>query len=156
MICCTSTYHFIYLVYTEFRLWFVLVMVRCPACTLNPNCHSFSKIDEKDGVSTYYTCPAKAILYKDTKGILQHYEMELEDNADLPWVWTFDCAGFTISHATEVQTAIGICQILKTKCGDSLQRIIVINPTWHIHSLLYVIWPFMTDHVRSIIQIENN
>lgn len=131
-------------------------MVRCPACKLNPMCHSFSKISEKDGVSNYYTCPAKAILFNDSKGILRHYEMELEDNAYESWTWTFDCSGFTIAHAAEIQTAIGICKLLKSKHGDSLQCISVINPTWHIHSLLYVIWPFMTDHLRSIIQIENN
>jgi len=131
-------------------------MVRCPACKLNPMCHSFSKISEKDGVSNYYTCPAKAILFNDSKGILRHYEMELEDNAYKSWTWTFDCSGFTIAHAAEIQTAIGICKLLKSRHGDSLQCISVINPTWHIHSLLYVIWPFMTDHLRSIIQIENN
>lgn len=119
-------------------------------------CHSFSKISEKDGVSNYYTCPAKAILFNDSKGILRHYEMELEDNAYKQWTWTFDCSGFTIAHAAEIQTAIGICKLLKSRHGDSLQCISVINPTWHIHSLLYVIWPFMTDHLRSIIQIENN
>jgi len=47
--------------------------MECPICKINPESHSFKKISEKNGISTYYTNPTKA-KDRDTDGILMHYE----------------------------------------------------------------------------------
>ena len=128
----------------------------CLACSIDPTSHSFMKIKEINGVSYYYTCPAQSSKYNDTNGILTHYENVLKLNGEHPWIWIIDCAGFSLKYATEIKTAIGISNLLTSKYGEQLQEILVKNPTWHVHSLLYIIWPFLSTHIQSIVVIDNN
>jgi hypothetical protein len=114
------------------------------------------KMTEKNGVSYYYTCPAQASKYNDTAGILIHYDHILEQQGEHPWVWTIDCVGFSLKHAVEIQTAIGLSKLISAKYGEHLQQILVKRPTWHIHSLLFVVWPFLSKHVQSLIVMEND
>ena len=47
----------------------------CLICQQDPGSHSFEFYGKsKEGMYMYYTCPAKATRYWDTKGILNHYE----------------------------------------------------------------------------------
>lgn len=127
----------------------------CPICSIEPNSHSFSKIAEENGISTFYTCPSKATKYWDKEGIVTHYDGLLCENGDKQWLWIFDCDGFELKHSLEIQTAFGIIDLLTNKYGKTLQKIIVLNPTWHIHSMLYIIWPFLNNHIRSLIEMTN-
>ena len=42
---------------------------------------------------------------------------------------------------------------LNEKYGNHLQKIIIINPTWHIHSILAIISPFLNKEIQSLIEI---
>ena len=123
----------------------------CPICETEPGSHSFTKICEENGISTFYTCPGKATKYWDCDGILAHYNGILKDNNNEPWIWHFDCDGLTINHAMEINTALGIVDLLIEKYGKSLQKIIIINPKCHIKIIINTIWPFLNDHIRSLI-----
>ena len=46
-------------------------------CREVPGSHSFVKISEENGVSCYYTCPAKASRYDELEDIERHYCLEL-------------------------------------------------------------------------------
>lgn len=120
----------------------------CPICNDDPTSHSFYKITN----DTFYTCPAKASKYWDTQGILKHYSLLLDEHGEKPWIWIFDCHEFEIKHLLEIEVAIGIASLLSTKDGIHLQEIKIINKTWHIQSLLTILWPFLNDHIRSIIK----
>ena len=121
----------------------------CHICTKEPNSHSFSKISEHN----FYTCPAQASKYNDTQGILNHYRLHLEKHGQNPWIWIFDCKGFELKHMLELQTAYGIVSLLNEKYGTHLKKIIVINQTWHIHSILTIIMPFLNKEIQSLIEI---
>jgi hypothetical protein len=125
----------------------------CETCMLDPTSHSFRRISEKDGIVTYYTNPTKAKLYKDTDGILKHYDNALSSIGDKKWIWIFDSEGFDIKHALEVQTGIGIAKLTTDKYGENLQEIKIINPTWHIKSMLLAVWPFLNSQTKEKITI---
>ena len=119
---------------------------------MDPTSHSFRKISEKNGVLTFYTNPTKARLYDDTDGILKHYDYALKSVGDSKWIWIFDSEGFDLKHALEVATGIGIAK-LTVKYGSNLQEIKIINPTWHIKTMLGAVWPFLNDRTKQKINI---
>lgn len=125
----------------------------CMKCMMDPTSHSFKKISEKNGICTYYTNPSKAKLYTDTDGILSHYENALKQIGDKKWVWIFDSDGFDLKHALEVKSGIGIAKLLTDKYAESLQEIKIINPTWHIRTMLLTVWPFLNKKTCDKITI---
>lgn len=127
----------------------------CQKCSMDPTSHSFRKISEKNGIVTYYTNPSKALLYTDTDGILTHYDNALKQVGDNKWIWIFDSDGFDLKHAMEVKTGVGVAKLLTQKYAHNLQEIKIINPTWHIKTMLTVIWPFLSDSVKQKITIIN-
>ena len=128
----------------------------CIKCTMDPTSHSFKKISEKDGVCTYYTKPINSKLYTDTDGILSHYDNALKQIGDKKWIWIFDSDGFDLKHAMEVKTGSGIAKLLTEKYADNLLEIKIINPTWHIRTMLTAVWPFLSqttcDKIRILIE----
>lgn len=125
----------------------------CIKCTMDPTSHSFKKISEKDGVCTYYTKPINSKLYTDTDGILSHYDNALKQIGDKKWIWIFDSDGFDLKHAMEVKTGSGIAKLLTEKYADNLLEIKIINPTWHIRTMLTAVWPFLSQTTRDKIKI---
>ena len=117
----------------------------CQKCTMDPTSHCFKKISEKNGTYIYYTNPSKAKLYTDTEGILSHYDNALKQIGDKKWIWIFDSDGFDLKHAMEVKSGIGIAKLLTDKYAHNLQEIKIINPTWHINTMLTVVWPFLNQ-----------
>lgn len=125
----------------------------CSKCAIDPTCHSFKKVAEKDGIVTYYTNPTKAKLYMDTEGILNHYNNSMASIGDKKWIWIFDSDGFDLKHALEVKTGIGIAKLITGKYGENLVEIKVINPTWHIKTMLTTVWPFLNEKTKQKITI---
>lgn len=125
----------------------------CGKCTMDPTSHSFKKLSEKNGIIIYYTNPVKAKLYNDTEGILAHYNNALSTIGEKKWIWILDSEGFDLKHAMEVQTGIGIAKLITGKVGNNLQEIKLINPTWHIKTMLTAVWPFLNDKTKQKINI---
>ena len=131
-------------------------MYDCPVCKADHTSHSLAKLLESDEIVYYYTCPAKATKYSDREGILAHYDGELTQKGNKPWVWVFDCAGFDMRHAVEFRLAIDMAKLISQTHGDSLTKICIINPTWHIQITINAIWPFLSSHIRSIIIYDSD
>lgn len=125
----------------------------CSKCMMDPTSHSFKKISEKNGIAVYYTNPSKSKLYTDTDGILSHYDNALKQIGDKKWSWIFDSEGFNIKHALEVKTGTEIAKLLTDKYADNLMEVKIINPTWHIKSMLAVVLPFLNQKTRDKIHI---
>lgn len=121
--------------------------------TMDPTCNSFKKLSEKNGICTYYTNPTKAKLYTDTDSILSHYDNILAEIGDKKWIWIFDSEGFDMKQSLEVKTGSGIAQLITNKYGHNLLEIKIINPTWHIKSMLTVVWPFLNQITRDKVKI---
>ena len=64
-------------------------MYECPICKEDSTSHSLVKLLETESIVYYYTCPAKASKYNDRDGILDHYDGELTQKGDKPWIWVF-------------------------------------------------------------------
>jgi hypothetical protein len=131
-------------------------MYECPVCKADHTSHSLAKLLETDEIVYYYTCPAKATKYSDREGILTHYDGELTQKGDKPWVWVFDCDGFDIRHALEFRLAIDMAILISQKHGHSLTKICIINPTLPVKITTNAIWPFLTNHIRSIIVYDSD
>lgn len=125
----------------------------CNKCASDPASHSFKKISEKNGVCTFYTNPAKAKLYKDTEGIISHYDHALAQIGNKKWLWVFDGDGFDTDHALELKTAQGILSLITDKYGHNLVEVKVINPSIHIKVILKVIKPFLNDSIANKINL---
>ena len=125
----------------------------CNKCRMDPLSHSFKKLSEKNEVCIYYTNPSKSKLYKDTDGILLHYDNALKQLGDKKWSWIFDSDGFDLKHALEIKTGIGIAKLLTDKYATNLQEIKIINPTWYIKVMLSTVWPFLNKSTRDKITI---
>ena len=135
--------------------------------------HSFSKIEERDGVSIYYTCPSKLQKIYDSEIILEHYETLLSNlGDDKQWIWIFDSKEFGLTQSLEIQspsanasgdtsrpsafgygslqTAIGIAKLISPqKYGKNLQQIVIANPTMYIRTALNILLPFLSQEIRN-------
>ena len=126
----------------------------CPLCYIDPSNHSLIKYKETNNIVYYYSCPSEAKLYFDCEGIINHYDGILSEMPkDKKWIWIFDSEGFDLKHAMEVQTGIGIAKLITGKYGNNLQEIKIINPTWHIKTMMTAVWPFLNDRTKQKINI---
>lgn len=122
----------------------------CKICEDDPTSHSLKNIGIRDNITYYYTCPAKATKYYDTDGIIEHYDGVLSENTN-QWVWVFDCEDFTMKHLLEINVGIQLAKLITNKFSHNLVSIVVINPTWHIKTVIELIYPFLNNHIKSII-----
>ena len=126
----------------------------CPKCHINPNTHSFRIIEENDKQTIFYTCPADAIEYNDTNGILLHYENMLKNNGEKDWIWIFDCARLEIKHSFELNTSKRIAELVSNKYMHNIKQIYIINPNFIINIIINFIWPFLNDKIKDLIIIK--
>jgi hypothetical protein len=124
----------------------------CKICENDPSSHSLKNLGTIDNITYYYTCPAKATKYNDTDGIIAHYNGVLSENNN-KWVWVFDCEGFSMKHLLEINVGIQLAKLVTSKFSNNLVNIIITNPTWHITSVIYSVYPFLNSHIKSIIKI---
>jgi CRAL/TRIO domain len=129
--------------------------MKCTVCEAEPESHSLREVGvTADGVVIFYTCPAEAKKYNDYDGIMRHYEDTFEDRIGdgTPWIWVFDCKGFTLRHLVEINVAIGIVSLV-TRFSENLQKIVVVNPYWIVQLTMNLLRPFMSEALRLKIQI---
>ena len=130
-------------------------MYMCQICFEQPGSHSFYFLKSEENINYYYTCPAKAIRYWDTNGIINHYDEILHLNGEKSWIWIFDSKNFGLKHTLQTGVAFGILQLLKDKYGKYLKEIQIINPSIHIKSMYTILYPFLTQELIEIIKWEN-
>ena len=127
----------------------------CKICDEFPNSHSFFKIEERDGISVYYTCPAKAIKYNDSIGIIKHYKDTLDSLNGQKWCWVFDSKGFGWKHFTQVKLAIELAKLISSKTyGDTLQDITLLNLNSYGKCMLNLLWNFLSADIKNKITLQ--
>lgn len=127
----------------------------CPKCHINPFAHSFRIIKEDTTKTVFYTCPADAIEYNDTPGILLHYENILTANGNKDWIWVFNCDRLQIKHSFELNTTRGIVKIISEKFSHNIRQIYIINANYILTIILNFIWPFLSDKIKDLIIIDD-
>jgi hypothetical protein len=126
----------------------------CPICEADPTSHSLKNLGTKNNITYFYTRPAIATKYNDYKGILYHYNGVLSENVN-NWIWVFDCKGFTTKHLFEIQVGIGLAKLITQNFSHNLDKILIINPTWHVKTIIDLVSPFLNKKLKSIIVIQN-
>lgn len=106
----------------------------CKNCSIDPDSHCFKKVSDKD-IAIYYTKPGASKMYKDKEGILEHIDNMLKINKK-KWICVVDGDDFDVRHATEFDTGMGIIDLLANKYLPTLIEIKIINPSWHIKSVI--------------------
>jgi hypothetical protein len=129
-------------------------MYECKVCAEDPTSHSLRNLGEKNGTTYFYTCPAKASRYDDADGILNHYDGVLSENQG-NWVWVFDSKGFGLKHLAEVRVGIRLAKLITDKFSVGLKRIVILNATWHIKTVVEIVSPFLSAKTRSLITFDN-
>jgi hypothetical protein len=120
-----------------------------------PSSHSLQRLLEKDGIVYYYTCPSKATLYYDAKGIIAHYDgVWSEIPEEKEWIWIFDSFGFGMVHAAQTTVALNLANLITTKYSHNLKKIIIINPTVYVRVTHSMLMPFLNTKVRELIEIN--
>ena len=121
-------------------------MNECSICREVPGSHSFVKLSEENGVSCYYTCPAKASRYDDLEGIDNHYRLELSKLGGKSWIWVLDGEGLEMRHALELRVGIGIAKILEEY---GVERIYVINRSVYVEIIRIGLWLLLSEELKS-------
>ena len=124
----------------------------CKICEEDPTSHSLKNMGTHDNITYFYTCPAKATKYADTEGIIEHYDGVLSENVG-KWTWIFDCKDFNTKHLLEINVGIQLAKLITNKFSHNLEQIIIINRTWHVKIVLEFVYPFLNNHMKSIITI---
>jgi len=127
----------------------------CPLCLLDPLSHSLTNFLEKNNTYYFYTCPAKAKLYFDTVSIINHYDgvlSEIPENKN--WIWVLDVTGFGWNHFLQIEVPTELSKLISSKFSKNLEKIIIINPSGYVSAVYNIIYPFLNDKIRSIIEIN--
>ena len=128
---------------------------QCPLCILDPLSHSLLKLSESNNIIYFYTCPSYAKLYYDANSIIKHYDgvlSEIPNNKK--WVWIFDSTDFGFKHFTQINVGIELAKLISNKFSNNLEKIIVINPTIYVSSTYRIIYPFLNDKLKRIIDFN--
>jgi hypothetical protein len=127
----------------------------CPLCSVDPLCHSLTKIEETDTKIFFYSCPSEAKLYFDSKSIIDHYIGVLSEIPhNKKWIWIFDSKDFNLNHFIQFNVGFELANLITSKFSDNLIKIIIINPTVYINFTYKSIKPFLSDNVNNKIAFE--
>ena len=106
---------------------------------MDPSCHSFRKIKEKNGMVLYYAQPSISKLYDDIDGYINHIDNMLASHGNKKWSCIFNGDGFDVKHFVQFTVGQRIVHLIVQKYGKNLQEIKFINPSWHITAMLKLI-----------------
>ena len=126
------------------------MVYKCEICEQDPSSHSIKNLGTKNGITYFYTRPSSATKYNDVDGILKHYDGVLSENTEPD-----------LKHLME--TKVGICLAKLSqhfgqsqKFSHNLQNILIVNPTWHVKTVLDLISPFLNVRMKSLITQPRN
>lgn len=112
----------------------------------------FELIEEINGVLVFYTRPTKSNDKGDFIAIMDNTLSS--HGSDVMWKWVIDAEGFGIAQAGEIPLALRIINLIKTKYSNGLTQIEIVNPTWQVHTMLFVIKPFLEESIIEKIRIR--
>jgi hypothetical protein len=97
-----------------------------------------------------YTCVASAQDYSNRKAIVEHIDKVLGQETGA-WIWVFDCYGIALKHTMQLDVAVAISNLVKAKYRNDLQRIVIINPTGGVETLIKHVLPiFSSDSLQYL------
>jgi hypothetical protein len=124
----------------------------CPYCeTYGANTHSFFEIANTPKFGRImYTCIAKATDYTNTKAITTHFSNTIKPTDK--WTWIFDCRELKMKHVVQFDVATTLCKMIRDHFSDYLQRIIIVNPTPGIDTLVKHVLPIFSKDALQFLR----
>jgi hypothetical protein len=114
----------------------------------------FELIEEINSVSVFYTCPTKSNNKDDFVNIMD--EILSSHGSEVMWKWVIDADGFGIAQAREIPLALSIIDLIMTKYAAGLTQVEIVNPTWQVRGMLFVIKPFLDKVAIGKIRIRQD
>jgi len=111
----------------------------------------FELIEEINSVLVFYTCPTKS--NKDDFVTIMDNTLS-SHGSDVIWKWVIDTQGFGIAQAGEMPLALRIINLIKTKYINGLIQVEIVNPTWQVHTMLFIIKSFLDETAIGKIRIR--
>jgi hypothetical protein len=122
----------------------------CPVCRIDPSSHSLKRLVDEGNTTVMYTKPAEATRYWDRDGILFHYDNVLSKISG-DWIWIFDAEGFSAKHMLEIGVATSLAHLIATKYSNTLQKIIIKNPSPIVELVIIIVKPFLNKKMKSLL-----
>ncbi len=125
-----------------------MVCKRCQEC---PGSHTFHLLGTTtQGYTILYTCPAKTKNFRgDDKDFVESFEEHLRELEGTPWIWIFDCQGFTAKHMLSLENTRGLVRVLYEKHEESLKGAYIVHQAWYAHLFLKILMPFLKKETRD-------
>ena len=121
----------------------------CKKCQEGRNAHSFENLGTlQNGVSIFYTCPARRSDFHDTS-FLPDFSKHLEETNGKPWIWIFDCQSYQAKHMLSLKDSLGLLHLFETTYRDSLKAVYIVNEAWYFHLFLKTVKPFMKQETKQ-------
>lgn len=128
-------------------LFAIHIKMTCPQCLRDPFSHSFSYFGSTgEGLSLYYTSPARATAREDNYNI-QSLRKHL-DEINGPWIWVLDCTNMELHHMYTMRFSVLFADILLQEHSKQLRHILVINPNGWIERVLFGLRQDILSNVR--------
>lgn len=120
---------------------------------MDPSTYSFKKISEKNGISTYYTNPAKGKQSVDEDEIVAFYTKAIESIGNKKWIWIFDSENLDMRYGLTLKRALEFGNLIMEKYINNIIEIKVINPIIPLRAMLKLGKPFVKIEVRKKIKV---
>jgi len=137
---------------------YLLEVMSCKICQLDPKNHNFIHFGKTtEGISVYYTNPAKSKELIDTPEKFVFFKVHLDEaKSKGKWIWIFDCAGMRTEHFTSYQFTKSLMQELSNDQLDSIQGLWILHPnTWMRASIAFIKPLFKSELIQKIRVFEN-
>jgi CRAL/TRIO domain len=126
----------------------------CEVCAVNPYSHSFNPYATVGPITYYYTAPALATERIKTNEQYAMFKKHLDQAVH--WIWIFDCSGMGVDHYTSIAFLQNIVGTLVTEHDTALQEVLIIHPSFWIHSAVWAMYPFMNANLHRKIRFIPN
>lgn len=114
---------------------------------------AFRKVGEKGGTVIFYSHPSKSDHNANPDKFISDIDAAISQLHGKRWQWIMDAEGFDLKHALGLDAGMRLSTLLTEKYGESLVEIKFINPTWHLRSIINLVWPFLAAGLKAKINI---
>jgi hypothetical protein len=114
---------------------------------------SFRKVAEKEGTVIFYSHPSKSDHNASPDKFISDIDASLSQLHGKQWILIVDADGFELKHSLGFDAGMKLATLLTEKYGESLVEIKFINPTWHLRSIVNLVWPFLATGLKAKINI---
>jgi hypothetical protein len=59
-----------------------------------------------------------------------------------------------MEHFLQIEVGVELAKLISSKFSGNLQKIIIINPNIYISSVYSLVYPFMNEKLRSIVELN--